>query len=83
MARFTALLILVIPGVIAAFGIKLMRDTVFDDYYPIFLYPTIQFIAGLLLFIGGILFLGGFIVYRDRKRQKAKLDKQQQVKKDG
>jgi len=80
MARFIALLILLIPGVIAAFGIKLMRDTVFDDYYQIFMYPTIQFIVGLVLFILGILFLGGFIVYRDKKRHKEKLQKYEKHK---
>ncbi|WP_067728129.1 DUF2627 domain-containing protein [Oceanobacillus damuensis] len=77
MARFIALLILFIPGAIAAFGIKLMRDTVFDDFYPIFFYSSIQFIFGLLLFIFGILFLGGFIIYRDRKKQKHAKDHNQ------
>ncbi|GIO21851.1 DUF2627 family protein [Oceanobacillus sp. J11TS1] len=72
MQRNLALIILFIPGVIAAFGIKLMRDTLFDEYYAIFLYGSIQFIAGLILFLGGLLFLGGFIVYRDRKKQNNK-----------
>ncbi|WP_249871949.1 DUF2627 domain-containing protein [Oceanobacillus saliphilus] len=69
MVRLIALLMLFIPGVIAAFGIKLMRDTLFNDFYPIFFYASIQFVIGLLLFIGGILFLGGFIIYRDKKKQ--------------
>lgn len=77
MVRFIAFVILFIPGVIAAFGIKLMRDTVFDDFYPIFLYASIQFIFGLLLFIGGLLFLGGFIVHRDRKKHNESKDKRQ------
>ncbi|MBP2078243.1 DUF2627 family protein [Oceanobacillus polygoni] len=72
MSRFFALLLLFIPGVIAAIGIKLMRDTIFDDFYSYFFYPGIQFTIGLLLFIFGLLFLGGFIIYRDRKRQKIK-----------
>ncbi|WP_087971632.1 DUF2627 domain-containing protein [Oceanobacillus rekensis] len=79
MVRFIAFILLCIPGVVAAFGIKLMRDTVFDDFYSIFFYASIQFIVGLLLFIGGILFLGGFIVYRDRKKHKESKDKQQKV----
>ncbi|MGJ9456918.1 DUF2627 domain-containing protein [Oceanobacillus sp. CF4.6] len=70
MVRFIAFLLLFIPGALAAFGIKLMRDTIFDDFYPIFFYASIQFVFGLLLFIGSILFLGGFIVYRDRKKAK-------------
>ncbi|WP_152654695.1 DUF2627 family protein [Oceanobacillus sp. CFH 90083] len=69
MQRNLALIILFIPGVIAAFGIKLMRDTLFDTFYPIFIYGSIQFVAGLLMFLGGLLFLGGFIVYRDRKKR--------------
>lgn len=71
MVRMIAIGILLIPGVLAAIGIKLMRDTVFDDFYPIFMYAGVQFAAGLLLFVGGLIFLGGFIVYRDRKRRKA------------
>ncbi|WP_339228072.1 DUF2627 family protein [Oceanobacillus sp. FSL K6-2867] len=72
MGRFLAILLLFIPGVIAAIGIKLMRDTIFDEFYAYFFYPGIQFTIGLLLFILGLLFLGGFIIYRDRKRQKIK-----------
>lgn len=70
MIRIIAATLLLIPGVLAAFGIKLMRDTLFDDFYPILLTKGIQFIVGLLLFIGGVAFLGGFIYHRDRKRQR-------------
>ncbi len=35
--RIIAAILLFIPGIICAFGIKLMRDTVFADYYPIFI----------------------------------------------
>ncbi|GAA0602824.1 DUF2627 domain-containing protein [Virgibacillus siamensis] len=69
MVRIIAALLLFIPGLISAYGIKLMRDTLFDDYNPIFLHIGIQFTAGLVLFIAGIAFIGGFIVHRDRKRQ--------------
>lgn len=76
MIRIIAVLMLLIPGLISAYGIKLMRDTLFNDFYPIFFHISIQFVAGLLMFIGGILFIGGFIVYRDRKRanKKRKVD---------
>ncbi len=30
----------------------------------------VQFLLGLLLFIGGLSFIAGFIFYRDRKRNK-------------
>ncbi|WP_430785374.1 DUF2627 domain-containing protein [Virgibacillus flavescens] len=69
MVRITAVLLLVIPGIISAYGIKLMRDSLFDELYPLFLYIGVQFFIGFLLFIGGIAFIGGFIVHRDRKRQ--------------
>lgn len=72
MSRFIAVLILVIPGVLAAYGIKLMRDSLFNEFIPLFIHSGIQFIAGLILFIGGIAFIGGFIVHRDRKRQRIK-----------
>ena len=76
MSRFIAVLILVIPGILSAYGIKLMRDSLFNEFVPLFLHVSIQFIAGLILFIGGIAFIGGFIVHRDRKRQR--LNKQNQ-----
>lgn len=69
MIRIIAVLILFIPGIIAAFGIKLMRDSLFDEFYSIFIYIGIQFTVGLILFLGGIGFIGGFIVHRDRKKQ--------------
>ncbi|HLR62457.1 MAG TPA: DUF2627 family protein [Lentibacillus sp.] len=72
MIRIIAVLILLIPGLISAYGIKLMRDTLFNDFYPVFLHISIQFIAGFLLFLGGLAFITGFIVYRDRKNQKNK-----------
>lgn len=70
MVRLIAFAILLIPGVIAAFGIKLMRDSLFSEFYPILFNVEIQFIVGLLLFILGLGFIGGFIVYRDRKKNK-------------
>lgn len=76
MVRIVAALLLFIPGIICAIGIKLMRDTVFADFYPIFFNEGIQFFVGLLLFLGGIGFIGGFIIHRDKKRQSVKARKQ-------
>lgn len=70
MVRNLAILVLLIPGIFAAIGIKLMRDTMFDTFHPIFFYSWIQFVFGLLLFLGGLLFIGGFIVFRDRKNKR-------------
>ncbi|MFC3039014.1 DUF2627 domain-containing protein [Virgibacillus xinjiangensis] len=74
MIRIFAIVVLLIPGVIAALGIKLMRDTLFDEVYSVFMHTMIQFAAGFLLFIAGIGFIAGFVVHRDRKRQQKKKD---------
>ncbi|MYL41882.1 MULTISPECIES: DUF2627 domain-containing protein [Virgibacillus] len=72
MMRIIAALLLFIPGIISAIGIKLMRDSLFASFYPIFFHTSIQFIIGLILFLAGIAFIGGFIIYRDRKRQRTR-----------
>lgn len=70
MKRFIALLILVIPAIVAGYGVKLMRDTLFIQKASWIPSNTLQFIIGLLLFIFGLWFVGGFIFYRDRKQNK-------------
>ncbi|WP_153461519.1 DUF2627 family protein [Sediminibacillus terrae] len=70
--RLIALLILILPGMAATFGIKLMRDAFFGDFYPLFFHVGIQFAAGLILLLGGLAFIGGFILFRDRKRNLTK-----------
>ncbi|WP_163969948.1 DUF2627 domain-containing protein [Oceanobacillus halotolerans] len=77
MVRIIAVLALVIPGIISAFGIKLMRDAMFQDIYPIFFHVVVQFIFGLVFFIGGIAFIGGFIIYRDRKNAYKAIEEKQ------
>lgn len=68
MMRLIAVLFLLIPGLIAAFGVKLMRDTMFSTHYDLLLNNGLQFFVGLVLFILGTGFIGGFILHRDRKR---------------
>lgn len=68
MARIIALMIMVTPGVIGAFGIKLMRDALFYEVYPILWNAGVQFIVGLILFVCGLTFIGGYIFHRDKKR---------------
>ncbi|QNF26105.1 DUF2627 domain-containing protein [Metabacillus elymi] len=70
MIRILALVIMVIPGFLAAFGIKLMRDMTFGILQPPIPYLWLQFLFGLFLFLGGLSFVAGFIFYRDRKRNK-------------
>lgn len=70
MQRFIALMILVIPGIIAGYGIKLMRDIFFKILHEPFPSLWLQFIAGLILLILGVGFIAGFILHRDRKNNK-------------
>jgi hypothetical protein len=70
MKRIVALLILVIPGFLAGFGIKLMRDMTFGILQIPIPYLWLQFLLGLVLFLGGLGFVAGFIFHRDRKRNK-------------
>ncbi|MBT2677575.1 DUF2627 domain-containing protein [Bacillus sp. ISL-35] len=70
MIRIVALIIMLIPGVIAALGVKLMRDMVFGILQAPFPYLWLQFLAGLIFFLAGLGFIAGFILHRDRKRNK-------------
>jgi hypothetical protein len=70
MIRIIALFILLIPGFLAGFGIKLMRDMTFGVLLSPIPSLGLQFLLGLLLFIGGLGFVAGFIFRRDRKRNK-------------
>ncbi|SDJ65034.1 DUF2627 domain-containing protein [Sediminibacillus albus] len=70
--RLIALIILVIPGIAATYGIKLMRDAIFGDFYRLFFHIGIQFTVGLILLLAGMAFIGGFILHRDRKRNLTK-----------
>lgn len=70
MIRLIALLIVAIPGFLAVLGFKLMRDTIFGVPQFHIPYFWLQFLIGLLLFVLGLVFVGGFIFYRDKKRKK-------------
>ncbi|WP_188206110.1 DUF2627 domain-containing protein [Alkalibacillus aidingensis] len=71
MVRLIALLIVVLPGVLAAYGIKLIRDSFFGEAAVIYFNSVLlQLFAGVIFFIVGIGFIGGFILHRDRKRNR-------------
>ncbi|MEH7124456.1 DUF2627 domain-containing protein [Bacillus sp. JJ1503] len=70
MVRLIALIIMLIPGLFAAYGIKLMRDMVFGILQNPFPYLWVQFLSGLLFFLVGLGFIAGFILHRDRKKNK-------------
>ena len=70
MQRIIALLIVVLPAILAVYGIKLMRDMVFGILVSPIPNLFLQFIIGLLFFLFGLAFVAGFIFHRDRKRNK-------------
>lgn len=72
MSRIFAVIVMFTPGVIGAFGIKLMRDAVFAEVSPILFNEIIQFIIGFIMFAIGLAFIGGFIYHRDKKKELVK-----------
>jgi len=72
MARIIAAILLFVPGIIGAIGIKIMRDALFADVTAYLLNQGVQFIVGFIMFIAGLAFIGGFIYHRDKKRQLTK-----------
>ena len=70
MARMAAFIILLIPGLMAAAGIKFMRDTLFGVLISPFPWIWLQFVVGVLFFLFGFFFFAGFLLHRDRKKGK-------------
>ncbi|MEF2964437.1 DUF2627 domain-containing protein [Paenibacillus sp. M1] len=77
-SRFIAIIILVIPGIAAMTGFLKMKDALFqymyqhgDDSLATVTFDWLNFAIGLLLFVAGIGFLGGWIFFRDKKRNYA------------
>ncbi|MDW0111328.1 DUF2627 domain-containing protein [Sporosarcina aquimarina] len=68
MARLVAFIVLVIPGIAAALGIKLMRDALFGILFSPFPYIWLQFVAGFLFLAAGIGFFAGFLFRRDQRK---------------
>ncbi|MFD2672812.1 DUF2627 domain-containing protein [Marinicrinis sediminis] len=72
--RLIAVLLLVIPGWAATYGFLLMKDAVFlyfsqfgdEQVTPDF--NWLPFLGGAVLFLLGVFFIGGWIFFRDRKR---------------
>jgi hypothetical protein len=67
--RFVAILLLVIPGLMATYGFLAMKDAIFAQF-------TVEgghviwskFVLGFVLFLLGAGFIGGWTFFRDRKR---------------
>ena len=68
MARLAAFIVLLIPGLFAAGGIKLMRDSIFGVLFNPFPFIWLQFVVGFLFCAGGLWFFAGFLLRRDRKK---------------
>lgn len=73
-SRFIAVMLLVIPGIGATYGFLLMKNSLFDYFAsfgpddPVPAFDWLRFIFGLVLFLAGVGFIGGWIFFRDRKR---------------
>lgn len=72
--RLIAILLLVIPGFLATYGFLEMKNAIFDyvaahgDEGNIPTFNWGKLIWGVVLFGAGAGFIGGWIFYRDRKR---------------
>jgi len=72
--RLIAVLILVIPGLLACFGFLRMKNAIFDYIADIgndaivHSFNWLSFLLGLVMFGAGAGFIGGWIFFRDRKR---------------
>jgi len=73
-ARFIAIIMLVVPGLLACFGFLKMKDALFfyfSDFGNEAVTPSfdwLSFLLGLIMFGAGAGFIGGWIFFRDRKR---------------
>ncbi|MFC4712024.1 DUF2627 domain-containing protein [Planococcus dechangensis] len=68
MGRLIAFIILLIPGIMAAYGIKLMRDTLFNKLLEPYPALWMQFTLGMFFTVISIGFFAGFLLNRDRKK---------------
>ncbi|EMT53706.1 MULTISPECIES: DUF2627 domain-containing protein [Brevibacillus] len=68
--KLVALLIMVVPALIAMFGIKLIRDAFFYSVSSETGFLWGQFVLGVLLFVVPVLFIAGFVLHHDRKRNR-------------
>ena len=71
MKKIIALLILVIPVIFAGYGVKLIRDSIFGITIWPFYSLVLQFLIGLILLVLGVWFVAGYVLYRERKNNRA------------
>lgn len=82
MRKVLALVVLVVPGVLAAVGVKYMRDSMFGIVNEPFTLTVVQFIIGLLMAVFGIWFIGGYILNREKKNKRVQEKFLEKVKQD-
>ncbi len=71
MARLAAFIVMLIPGLMAAGGIKFMRDTLFGKLIAPFPFLWLQFVVGVILFVIGFgFFCRLFTPPRSKKMEK-------------
>ncbi|WP_020008386.1 DUF2627 domain-containing protein [Salinicoccus albus] len=80
MRKIIALAILFIPVIMAGFGIKFMRDSVFGVVNDPFTLTFVQFAAGLLLTVFGVWFIGGYLLHRERKNRRVQERFQEKIR---
>jgi hypothetical protein len=67
--RFIAVVMLVIPGFIATYGFLAAKDALFAGFDPQIGHVMWgKLTVGVVLFFVGVSFIGGWIFFRDRKR---------------
>ncbi|WP_442601195.1 DUF2627 domain-containing protein [Paenibacillus sp. KN14-4R] len=67
--RIVAIILLVVPGIAAAYGFLAMKDAFFAIFEPNIGHMLWgKFFVGILLFAAGVAFIGGWTFFRDRKR---------------
>lgn len=70
--RFLAILLLLLPGLLATYGFLQAKNAIFDYIASIGTeaggaFAWLNFLWGVLCFAAGVAFIGGWIFYRDRK----------------
>lgn len=72
--RFVAVLLLVIPGVLATYGFLEVKNALFEYVAELGdgdgekSFQWLRLLKGIVLFFAGAGFIGGWIFFRDRKR---------------
>jgi hypothetical protein len=66
--RIIAMFILLIPALISMLGWNMMKGSIYS-YLGQAGFPWMKFIFGLIMFLAGLGFIGGFIFHRDGKKR--------------